>query len=181
MAFTLRNGEPARLRTASVADAEALVELDTALVQDGRGMVQTLDDVGDLDAKRRRVDDMYRGFSAGEATLILVAELAAGVVGCTELRQLRPTLCQHVGILSVGVHPDAQRQGVGRALMNALVAHAEECGLLRLELYVRADNDRALAMYRSLGFTLEATRARFIRRSDGGFVDDHVLVRFLHA
>ena len=95
------------------------------------------------------------------------------------LRQLAPTRCHHVGLLSVGVGLAFQRQGVARALMEFLVEHARACGLLRLELYVRADNERAQALYRSLGFEREATRARFIRADNGTFVDDHVFARFL--
>jgi len=52
-------------------------------------------------------------------------------------------------------------------------------GISRLELYVRADNVAAQALYRGLGFVHEATRARFIRLDDGTFIDDFVYRRFL--
>jgi 8-oxo-dGTP pyrophosphatase MutT (NUDIX family) len=42
---------------------------------------------------------------------------------------------------------------------------------------VRADNARAIALYRSLGFAWESTRRGFLRLADGRPVDDLVLVR----
>ena len=44
--------------------------------------------------------------------------------------------------------------------------------MLRVELGVRADNLRAVALYRSLGFVEEGVRRDFVRLGDGSFVDD---------
>lgn len=179
--FTLRDGRAARVRWTKVADAEQVLLVDRELAVDGRGMVITPDQVRNVDEERRRIDAVYRSVSAGDATLSVVAELLSEgrVIGTADLRQLGPMRCRHVGILSVGVALALQRQGVARALMEFLVEHARACGLVRLELYVRADNERAQALYRSLGFEREATRARFIRQDNGVFVDDHVFARFL--
>jgi ribosomal protein S18 acetylase RimI-like enzyme len=110
---------------------------------------------------------------------MLVAESDGVIVGSGDLRQLSPARCAHVGVLAVGVHPEHQRRGIGRALVSALIEHARAAGLLRLELYVRADNPRAIALYRSLGFEHEGTRARFVRLPDGTFVDDWIMARFI--
>jgi putative acetyltransferase len=117
--------------------------------------------------------------SAGAATLDVVAEAGGRIVGRAFLKQLAPARCDHVGVLSVGVHPDHQRKGVGRALMKHLIEHARTCDLERLELCVRSDNAPAQALYASLGFVHEATRARFIKLADGTYVDDFIFVRFL--
>ena len=178
----LPSGERAILRPASVADAPKMVALDRALAEDGRGMVITPDQVRTVDEEARRIDSMYRDWSADRATLFLVAELegeADRAVGSGQLNQLTPARCEHVGILSVGVHPDYQRRGIGRAIIERLVEHARSCGLERLELYTMADNARAIALYQSLGFEHEGTRVRFVRREDGSYMDDLVMARFL--
>ena len=177
----LPDGSHATIRPASVSDARQIIELDAALAADGRGMVLAPDQIRTLDQERRRIDDVYRAMSAGDATLSIVAELGdpARIVGSADLRQLEPARCHHVGVLSVGVHVDFQRRGLGRALMRRLIDHARSCGLFRLELYVRADNVEAHALYRSLGFRHEATRARFVRLLDGTFIDDLIFVLFL--
>lgn len=180
--FETRLGRSARLRVPSVEDAPAIVALDRAIVAAGHGVVVRPDELRTVEAEARRIDDLYRGYSAGEATTSVVAEIVGEVpalVGLADLKQLRPGLVRHVATLSVGVHPDHQRVGIGRRLMEALVEHAEAFGLERLELYVRADNPRARALYESLGFRHEATRRGFIKTGDGSYVDDEIWVRFL--
>jgi putative acetyltransferase len=177
----LSDGRTASLRPASVRDAEASIELDRALARDGRGMVVSEDQTRSVLDERIRIDQMYAAWSAGSATLIAFAEVPgfSGIAGSAVLQHLGPARCHHVGVLSLGVHPDFQRKGVGRALMQYLIDHARASGLERLELYVRADNERARALYTSLGFQHEATRVRFVKLEDGTYVDDLILALFL--
>lgn len=177
----LSDGRSATLRPASVRDAEGSIELDRALHRDGRGLVMSEDQIRSVGDERIRIDRMYAAWSAGDATLIAFAEVPRipGIAGAAVLQQLGPARCRHVGVLSVGVHPDAQRLGLGRALMQYLIDHARACGLERLELYTRIDNERARALYASLGFQLEGTRAKFVKLDDGTYVDDLILVLFL--
>lgn len=181
--ITLRDGRAARIRPVSVHDAERILALDMRLAQDGRGMVLAPEQVRALDEERRRIEALQQGLANGDATLCVVADVhgVEAMAGTAQLDQLGPARCRHVGVLSLGVHPDLQRQGIGRAMMLALIAHAESAGLTRLELYVRADNQRAQALYRALGFVEEARRARFVRLEDGRYVDDVIMSRFLVA
>ena len=59
------------------------------------------------------------------------------------------------------VVPEARRQGVGRALMDAAKRMAEETGAAWLELATAKDNARAQALYRSCGYRKEETFDRF--------------------
>lgn len=53
----------------------------------------------------------------------------------------------------VGVTPAAQGMGLGRTLTRQGIDHLQNTGLRAIMLYVDADNEAAVALYRQLGFT----------------------------
>ena len=63
----------------------------------------------------------------------------------------------------VGVDPDRQGGGLGRALTVAGLRHLYAQGLRTVLLYVEADNAPALAVYRRLGFTDWKTDVMYAR------------------
>jgi ribosomal protein S18 acetylase RimI-like enzyme len=70
----------------------------------------------------------------------------------------------------MGLLPEARGQRVGERLLRACLDKARAKGLTRIELHVRADNSRAIALYRRLGFAPEAVLARGMR-FDGVYYD----------
>lgn len=57
-----------------------------------------------------------------------------------------------VHLLNVAVHPDARRQGIGRALMQAVVEHGRRHRCVTVTLEVRRSNQAAQALYEAFGF-----------------------------
>jgi ribosomal protein S18 acetylase RimI-like enzyme len=72
---------------------------------------------------------------------------------------------RHVGTLGMGVLKDFRGRGIGRRLIEETIAQATQLGFEKLELTVHASNERAIALYRRVGFTEEGRRKR------GWFVD----------
>ncbi|QAY73197.1 ribosomal-protein-alanine N-acetyltransferase [Agromyces protaetiae] len=66
-------------------------------------------------------------------------------------------------IQTIAVEPAQRGGGVGRALMNALIAEARARGAERLFLEVRADNPVARGLYTSLGFAEIGVRPGYYR------------------
>ncbi len=62
-------------------------------------------------------------------------------------------------MMNVAVHPDFRRQGIGRQLIEELIAELKKRDCYSLTLEVRASNAPAIALYETLGF-LEAGRRR---------------------
>ncbi|MFF9058167.1 GNAT family N-acetyltransferase [Streptomyces sp. NPDC101213] len=56
-------------------------------------------------------------------------------------------------ILSLGISPPLQRQGLGRQLMTRILGRLRTRGVRLVTLSVEPRNDTAIALYRSLGFT----------------------------
>jgi ribosomal-protein-alanine N-acetyltransferase len=66
-----------------------------------------------------------------------------------------------VHLLNVAVTVSARRQGIGRALMDDLVAYARAHEVVRVLLEVRASNLGAIALYDQLGFFRFNVRERY--------------------
>ena len=67
---------------------------------------------------------------------------------------------------NIAVLPEFHRQGVGRALLSALLAEARALEAERILLEVRASNQPAIRLYNSKGFQLLARRAGYYRNPD---------------
>ncbi|MBX3077771.1 MAG: mycothiol synthase [Cryobacterium sp.] len=66
---------------------------------------------------------------------------------------------------AVGIDPDRQGEGLGRVLMDAGFARLVERGIRTAALYVEADNEPALALYRRYGFAQHTIDVRYRRGS----------------
>lgn len=78
----------------------------------------------------------------------LVAEVDGKVVGYIGSQ----SVLDAADMMNLAVAPAYRRQGIGESLVNALVAHLQQKGIIALLLEVRASNDPAIALYRRLGF-----------------------------
>lgn len=65
----------------------------------------------------------------------------------------------HITVLAV--HPDYQRQGLGQALLWALLASAQQRGLEWATLEVRESNDGARSLYEKFGFQTVGKRRKY--------------------
>ena len=74
-------------------------------------------------------------------------------------------------IKGLAVAPRFQRQGVGRALVEAAIAEARADGARKLTLRVLGDNAPAHALYKACGF-VEEGNLRGLFLLDGTYVDD---------
>jgi ribosomal protein S18 acetylase RimI-like enzyme len=76
------------------------------------------------------------------------------------------------------VDPDHQGAGIGSRLLEIGEALIADAGHVDGELHTRVDNDRAIALYRSVGWQL--TDRLIHSAHDGIEYDEHVLVKRLH-
>lgn len=82
-------------------------------------------------------------------------------------------------LLSIGVLPDHRRGGIGRRLVEMVIAKSIEHGAARLFLEVAEDNSAAQQLYRTLGFVPVGRRPGYYRRKSGPAVAALTLRRTL--
>jgi ribosomal-protein-alanine N-acetyltransferase len=99
----------------------------------------------------------------------LVAELSGTLVGFAVAMVIAP----EAELESIGVSADAQRTGVGRALLAELALQLRRIGVSALDLEVRESNRAAMELYVKAGFREAGRRTRYYRDPD----EDALLLR----
>jgi RimJ/RimL family protein N-acetyltransferase len=123
-----------------------------------------------------RSDDEFRDLLSRLA--VFGAFIGGRQVGLVAFARLEGLKHQHRGeMVSMYVRPEGRGQGVGLALITAVLDHARH-HVLQLHLGVGAYNLPAIRLYEKAGFVAYGTepRALFV---DGRFIDEHLMVRFL--
>jgi L-amino acid N-acyltransferase YncA len=107
----------------------------------------------------------------------LVADLMGDVVGWAALSPVSTRRC-YAGVVenSVYVARQAQGLGIGRALLERLIAGAEAAGIWTIQTSIFPENRASLALHERCGFRVIGTRERIAKR-DGVWRDTVFLER----
>ena len=82
-------------------------------------------------------------------------------------------------ILSIGVTPDRQRQGVGKLLLQHFFEHGASQNMTRVVLEVAEDNVPALGLYRDFGFVEFGRRKDYYKQ--GNQKIDAIMMKWCRA
>jgi RimJ/RimL family protein N-acetyltransferase len=111
-------------------------------------------------------------FNGNEDSLVLIAELDQQITGLLFFMPNTKKKNSHTGEFGVSVHPGFQRQGIGRLLIEALLAWAKENPRIeKVYLNVFATNKHAINLYQRLGFAEEGRHVKAVKQSGGEYVD----------
>ena len=107
----------------------------------------------------------------------LVATENGEVVGWAALMPTSSRAC-YSGVVehSVYIAKSARGRGIGKALMQALIASAEAAGLWTIQTSVFPENEASVALHEAVGFRVVGRRER-IARLDGAWRDTILLER----
>lgn len=114
-------------------------------------------------------DALNPAFTPRRIAMVAAAAQSAFLLGFAIASLVAP----QAELEAVAVAAQNQRQGVGRHLLHALASELAAAGATELLLEVRASNQAALSLYRSLGFVATGRRPGYYRNP----AEDAVLLR----
>lgn len=104
--------------------------------------------------------------------LYMLALLDDRIVGIMDFSSGARPRMRHSGTLGISVLKAYWGQGIASALLDSLFDWAREGGVIKkINLQVRADNHRAIALYERKGFVVEGTLKKLMY-VDGVYYDD---------
>lgn len=104
-------------------------------------------------------------------TSLICATVDGHLVALAGAQQEEFRRAAHRAEIGITVFKEYWNIGLGRALTDHLIKWAATVGLRKLTLRVFADNARAIALYRSLGFYEEGLLKEDVLRVDGTYSD----------
>jgi L-amino acid N-acyltransferase YncA len=138
--------ETMTLRRASIADAAAICTIYNQGIEDR---------IATLETERRTPEERQQWLLArGTRHPVIVAEVQSQVVGWGSLNSFNPRpVYNAVADISVYVERHWRGHGVGRRLLEELIALARALGYHKLVLAAFSFNKAGVALYQRLGFT----------------------------
>lgn len=84
---------------------------------------------------------------------------------------------KHRCTFGISILKDYHGLGIGRLLIQEMIAFAKKAGYEQIELEVVSNNYRAIQLYMSEGFRVYGTRPRAFKLRDGRYLDEYLMVK----
>lgn len=162
-----------RIRPVQTGDGKGINEL--------RRMPGVFENILGIPSERiKRNEDYIATMDSHVHAFVAVVGEPAGteqIIGMAGLTVSSNPRMRHVAGVGMMVHKDFQNQGVGSALMARLLDVADNwLMLVRVELTVFTDNERAIHLYEKFGFEKEGVRRKAAIRN-GVYADEYSMAR----
>ena len=166
-----RGRAPFLIREAEVGDAPAMLRLAHAIfAEPGLYLPLTADEFTVTLAEEEAI--IARHHEQPNAVFLLAFDAEGILCGMLNAHGSERRALRHAVEFGMSVGHGYRRQGVGRALLGALVDWAHRTPLVtRIELRVYVENEPARRLYESFGFEVEGRRRQSVFQ-DGRFHDD---------
>jgi ribosomal protein S18 acetylase RimI-like enzyme len=158
---TTSDGRSFLIRPAAVEDAPALVALRDEVAAEGGLIAATPGERSVLE------EELSLSALVAEGGLPLTLVVDGEVAGQLLVSRRPERYHAHIGEVAIIVSNRCRSLGLGRRLMETAVDWAGAVGLSKLSLAVFTSNERAIRLYRSLGFEAEGTRRAHVLLADG--------------
>lgn len=165
------------LREAEQTDAETLIAFLNQVGTESDYM--TLDEAGIL-MDEGQMASFIQHQTESENQLYLLALLDDEIAGLVSITADFHERIRHIGQVFIVVKKAFWNQGLGRILLEEALDWAENNSILRrLELTVQVRNERAVHLYKELGFEIEGLQKRGAYLTEGIFLDVYLMGKLI--
>lgn len=169
-------GHELLLRNATEDDAEMLLDYLRVTCGETRFLVKEPEEIT-LTLEQEK--EFINKNNDSENNLLIIGFLDGEYVGNCSLMGNNPSRYRHRASIGIALFQKYTGMGIGRAMIEKLVAVAREKGLEQIELEVVADNERAIALYKKMGFEIYGTMPNNMKYKDDTYADVYWMMKKL--
>jgi RimJ/RimL family protein N-acetyltransferase len=167
--YLTKDGKQLIIRRPVENDAQAIINYSKELFATTDQVLTTLEE---YTITIQDEIDWINNFNQNQNALVLVAEHANQIVGLLFFIPNTKKKNSHTGEFGVSVHPNFQRIGIGRLLINELLDWARENNQIeKVYLNVFHTNRNAIELYKRMGFIEEGRHIKAIKQLSDEYVD----------
>ncbi|MFJ8088925.1 GNAT family N-acetyltransferase [Lysinibacillus sp. NPDC095746] len=169
--------ENIKIRVASQEDAEALLEIQKEVLAEETYLITTIDEF------QRTVDEQREWIQAkitNERETIFIAQYQGKIVGWLVFQSPQRKRLAHTGTFGMMVLNKYRGLGIGKRLIEKLLEWAEHTPYIeKISLGVFSTNERAIALYKKMGFVEEGRKINEIKLQDNEYIDDILMYKIV--
>ena len=172
-----KNTDRISLRTGNINDAEAVLELEKEVLAENEFMISVFEEFEEtLEQKRSWIQKILDN----EREHLIVAEINGEVVGLIVFRSKSTKRLSHTGSFTAMVKKEYRNQGIGKLLIKELLSWAEQNPLIeKVSLGVLSTNQRAIQLYKSMGFVEEGRKIKEVKFCEDLYIDDILMYKLV--
>ncbi|MBG9856079.1 GNAT family N-acetyltransferase [Bacillus wiedmannii] len=171
------NGLTYTIRSAAETDAEQLSEIRVQI----DGETENMDrEAGEGFIDKIGFQKIIKTDSEEMKNLFLVAEAHNQIVGFSRCEGSNLKRLSHKVEFGVCILREFWGYGIGKSLLQQSIQWADENEVQKISLQVLETNEKAIQLYKKLGFEVEGILKNDKRLSDGKYYNTVVMGRFFH-
>ena len=174
--ITLKDGRHALLRAPSEADSAEMVEYMKKTAAETEFLSRYPDEVMQTAESER---EYLRSSLASEKSMMMVCEIGGEMAGNCQFVLGRHEKMRHRATVMIALLRKFWGLGIGGIMFAELEAEAKKHGASQLELTVVEGNERAIALYRKMGFDVVGRMPRGFVFRDGTTHDEIYMVKII--
>lgn len=167
-----------RIRKGRIDDAEALLTIQKEVVKEEEYLVTASEEFVD-----KTVEDQKKWMKEvleDERGTIIVAESGERIVGWLVFQSPNRKRLAHTGSFGMMIDRDSRGLGIGKMLIHDLLSWAEQNPFIeKVSLGVFSTNQRAIALYKRMGFIEEGRKVKEVKLGCNRYVDDILMYKFV--
>ena len=172
--FIGKNGTLYTLRSPEAADAEAMLAYLKATAAETEFGLSYPEEMTFTPEGER---DFILNYASDAGSVMITAFLGDALVGNASLScVMERQKTRHRATFGMAILREHWGQGLGRKILTELIGCAKAAGYEQLELEVAGENHAAIGLYESLGFVTYGERPRSLKRKDGSYYGEKLMV-----
>lgn len=170
------NGYDLLLRNATEEDAEILLEYLKITCAETKFLVKEPEEITlTLEEERQFIKNQ----NASNKNLMLLGFLDGEYVGNCSFIGMNPYRYRHRVSMGIALYQKYTGMGIGKIMIDKLLVIAKEQGIEQIELEVMAENERAISLYKNVGFKICGTFPNNMKYKDGTYANAYWMMKQL--